>query len=84
MTFRLNQTVQWDSQSQGYLKTKKGHVEAIVPAGQSPNRVQFPSLYLGAGPGGPRKHESYVVLVKRPSGSHDTYWPRVSALRPIT
>lgn len=77
LKFDLGATCHWTSSAQGVDKTKEGLVAQLVPAGKYPDRETFPHLYMNAGVGLSRNHESYVVLVgKRP------YWPRVKHLKP--
>lgn len=67
-TFKLNEKVQWTSQSQGSSLTKRGEIVEVVPKGVQP---QTPLI----NPGMHRNHESYVVQVGR-----KFYWPRVKQL----
>ena len=77
MTFQIGDVVEWTSSSQGYTRTKRGRVAAILP-----RRTRFPAVFQhGAAynPGTSRDHESYIVLVgNRP------YWPRVAALKKVS
>jgi hypothetical protein len=81
----VGDNVSWTSQSAGYKKAKVGTVEEVVPAKAMPNRDRFPQLYSGAGVGGHRDHESYVVRVpgKTKKSAGTVYWPRVNALHPV-
>ena len=47
-------------------------VEVVSPGNRPVSEVKRP--------GGARKHESYVVLVKSGKSSERWYWPRVSGL----
>jgi len=81
--FQIGAAVHWASQSSGTTKEKTGRILAVVPAGKRPDRVQFLSLYKGAGVGLSRDHVSYVVGVevgKTLGSSVRYYWPRVASL----
>jgi hypothetical protein len=81
MAFNIGDKVEWASQSQGYTATKIGTIVATVPAGEHPQRDDFPDLFAGAGCGlMGRKHESYVVAVQFPRSVRH-YWPRVKNLK---
>lgn len=73
MTFSLNSTVTWESQSAGSIKAKTGIIVAVVPADTFVRKGQYPGLGI---PGISRNHESYIVKV----GSKH-YWPRVKHLK---
>jgi len=77
MSHKLQDTVHWTSQSQGFKKTKSGVVVEIVPPKTYPNKNRFPQLYKGGSIGSRRNHESYVVMV-----GNQPYWPRVTHLKP--
>jgi hypothetical protein len=83
MVFKVGDRVEWVSQSQGYTKSKSGEVVEVVPAGHTP-ATKYSDLYRGAGPGNSRRHESYVVAVRKvtrlPRASVKHYWPIVSKL----
>jgi hypothetical protein len=68
MEFKIDDVVEWVSQSAGVAKKKRGKVVRILGAGDRPDGVRNPGL--------PRDHVSYIVKV----GSR-RYWPRVSQLR---
>ncbi len=74
VVFKRGSLVTWRSQSLSYWKTKHGEVVEVVPAGKAP----FTQLKM---PGGPRKHESYVVLVKEGAKKGKFYWPVVKLLK---
>ena len=79
MTFKVNDTVTWTSQSRGSAKTKTGKVEKIVP----PNtNVKNLTDELDA-PGNPRDNESYLVRVpgKTARSKGKLYWPTASKLK---
>lgn len=69
--FKVGDGVTWTSQAGGYSKVKTGAVVEVIPPGKRPECVP--------GCGFSRKHESYVIAVKRPR-SVALYWPNVSAL----
>ena len=69
--------VVWTSQSQGVDKTKEGVVVAVVAAGHHPFSC-LPSGMRIVNPGGPRKHESYLIQV---GTRKNLYWPVVSLLK---
>ena len=78
--FECGEAVYWKSSN----TTKKGYVEAIVPAGKTPSEIGFPK----AGGGGIcRDHESYVLRGRKLNsrgaeyGSKGWYWPHVSLLK---
>ena len=68
--FKIDDEVEWVSQSGGHSLTKVGTVVFIVPPKTRPP-------YLIKNPGLPRDHESYVVKVT----GRGYYWPRMSVLR---
>jgi hypothetical protein len=78
--FQIGNYVEWSSQAHGSFKKKVGGIVEVVRAGQRPNRDLFPDLYSGPGAGFGRKHESYVVAVKKPRSTKH-YWPNASKLR---
>jgi hypothetical protein len=86
--------VKWTSQSGSYEATKVGEVVFVLPAGMAPftdftsGPMKDMERVHGAKPQGgtllPRKHESYIVLVRNPSSiasAPKLYWPIVSNLR---
>ncbi|WP_247391737.1 CpaF/VirB11 family protein [Ralstonia pseudosolanacearum] len=81
-TFEIGNKVIWTSLSGGYVSTKVGIVEEIVPTMGMPTRDRFPELYRNDRIGRPRDHLSYVVRVPsntaRSAGT--VYWPRASNL----
>jgi hypothetical protein len=76
MPFKLNDTVTWTSQAQGFSKTKEGIVAEVVAPNEMPTREKFLHLYKNAGVGFPRNHESYVIMVK-----NTPYWPHANKLK---
>jgi len=88
MVFKIGDEVEWTSQARGSMKTKRGEIFAIVPAGQRPRLQDLSGTRRnGMGGGLPRSHESYLVRVRRAHASaamDRAYWPRVSQLRPVT
>lgn len=76
---QLDDSVEWTSQAQGYVRTKIGVVVGIVPVGHLPDRDRFPSLYRSSGVGMPRDHVSYVVKVT----GRCVYWPVVKKLQKV-
>jgi hypothetical protein len=75
ITFELGDKVKWDSQAAGYIKTKKGKIVVVLPAGTRPGDGVLAGLRY---PGKPRNHESYVVMV-----GEKYYWPRVAYLKKV-
>lgn len=82
-SFQNGDAVSWSSQAAGYTRTKTGVVVQVVPAGAMPDRQRFERLYKGAGVGGPRDHESFVILVpgKTSKAAGTLYWPRAAGLK---
>lgn len=82
MVFKEGQKVSWTSQSAGFVKTKTGTVEQVVPVGAYPDRERFEALYRTSGVGIRRDHVSYVVGVpgKTAKSAVKYYWPRVKHL----
>lgn len=80
MKIKLGDTVTWFSGANGTYMEKQGEVVQVVMPGRRPDSKRFTAFSRWAG--SPRKHESYVVAVKRPK-SVKLYWPRVSGLRVI-
>lgn len=78
LKLKRGDTVTWTSQSHGFVKTKEGVVVAVVAAGHHPfSCLPFSGMRI-VNPGGPRKHESYLIQV----GTRKTlYWPVVSLLK---
>lgn len=78
---KVGDLVEWESQSGGYSKLKRGEVMAVVEAGQWAHEI-MKSLGLRtnstAGYGIPRNHKSYIVKI-----GNKGYWPRVKHLRLI-
>ena len=71
--FKKGDKVKWTSQSLGCVKTKKGVISAVVPAGE--RGTDYGYKPNGGLAGYSRNHESYVVQV-----GNKTYWPRTSQL----
>lgn len=67
--YNVGDIVEWESQSAGYTKTKRGTVVRVVPPERWAYEVKGSGLSA-------RPHESYVVQVKR-----TMYWPRVKHMR---
>ncbi len=78
MGFKKWQKVTWKSQAGGYAKTKTGFIVEVVAAGALPT---LHKTEVGQYKVKPRKHESYVVDIKRGHSVHKTYWPVVSLLK---
>lgn len=76
-SFKVGDTVEWESQAGSYWKKKTGKVEFVVPAGVDVRRITDKL----DGPGMARHHESYVVKVGTVGFKY--YWPRVSALKKV-
>lgn len=79
-SLRVGDVVEWESQSRGHVTKKRGRIIAVVPPEISPS-VCLPAGYRpvdGAGFGGYRLHESY--LVAKATTCKKAYWPRVHAL----
>lgn len=76
LELKVGDMVTWRSQSQGSWTQKTGVVAAIIPSHSRPDATLWPRLFSSDGPGGARRHQSYIVLVdKRP------YWPIVTKLK---
>jgi hypothetical protein len=75
VSFYLNETVAWTSQSGGHATTKRGEIVAVVMAR---NKPVVPAGYRAAYEFGflRRRHESYLVAV-----GNRVYWPRACLLR---
>ncbi len=75
--------VEWTSSSNGSTKTKRGRIEVVVPKGRRPTPEQMKEADAY---GIARDHESYMVRVpgKTPTAKAKLYWPRVSALKPVS
>ncbi len=89
--FQLGDTVEWPSQANGGVKTKRGRIVVIIPASQAPYQVMLASwceIYNCAAIDPrmlPRATESYIVKVaQRGKAKPRLYWPRVSALRRVS
>lgn len=78
MQFKVGDNVYWSSQAQGRTKEKVGHVFAVVPPLVDPQTLIPPEMNKLKLPGFPRKHESYLIRVKK---SINLYWPVVKNLR---
>ena len=84
MTFNGGDTVEWTSQSAGTIKTKRGEIWAVVPAGTDPRALIPPGAAESGGFGSiggclsSRPHESYLVDV-----GGVLYWPRVCQVRKV-
>jgi len=74
--------VTWSSQSQSYTTIKSGVVHKVIPVGTSVKDMLLPLSAEGhsikhiKACGGPRNHESYLILVD----GKILYWPLVSKL----
>jgi hypothetical protein len=74
--------VTWSSQSQSYTTIKSGVVHKVIPVGTSVKDMLLPLSAEGhsikhiKACGGPRNHESYLILVD----GKILYWPVVSKL----
>lgn len=89
--FKKGDIVEWESQSGGWEKKKKGTIIQVVEVGDNPlsyaNERFLESLYKfksnTLGYGMPRDHESYLVLVPgaTPKQLPSIYWPRVVKLK---
>lgn len=88
---KVGDTVEWTSQSAGFEKTKRGVIEAVVPACVRPD-ICIPEGFRRSksGFGMRRDHESYLVRVhgrnaqgRMTYGSRKLYWPRVSQLKVV-
>ncbi len=80
---KLGDIVQWESQSSGTRWRKKGEIIAVVPPGGDPCNLPIAARgnYKIMFDGGPRNHESYVVLVGGSEQQYGAlYWPRVKHL----
>ncbi len=76
--FKLEDSVEWTSQSSGITRTKTGVVVEVVPAGRRPTSMGRNLTGLQ------RKHESYVVLATvqgRENAALKKYWPLAAKLR---
>lgn len=80
MDFKKGDGVTWTSQSNGYVKTKSGVVEAVIHAGVRPSSRELDC------PGHARNHTSYLVRVpgKTSYSQGKLYWPRTAGLKPTT
>jgi len=74
--FAEGDEVTWTSQSQGFEKRKHGKIVRVVASGIGPSVPQGMRVQ-GAGLGGARNHQSYLVGI-----GNILYWPRVTLLRP--
>lgn len=72
--FKIGDEVEWSTQANGYTRTKRGEVVAVVEAFHVPLREHKIDR-----PGLSREHESYIVRVRGQRTRN--YWPRVSGLR---
>ncbi len=79
--FERGDLVEWSSQSAGIQTTKRGLVDAIVPADRPP---EMHTTFRLANPGMSRNHESYIIRASKTGNAPlRTYWPRVSLLRKV-
>ena len=80
---KVDDCVEWTSQSAGYTTIKRGKIVAVVP--EKGNALQFVPEGFGCrnryGFGMPRSHESYLIKVK--GKGRKLYWPHVSGLKKI-
>lgn len=88
MTFKVGDKVRWTSQSQGYVREKRGKVVAAIQAHEHPMETAAQLAETGFNDAWiayslPRNHESYLVAVPTKSGRGKPrlYWPLVSLLR---
>ena len=77
--FKVGDEVKWASSSSGSTTTKRGRVEAVIPAR---GRLSDSQRKEADASGLPREHESYLVRVpgKTSASKGKLYWPRVAAL----
>lgn len=87
---KVGDEVEWISQSGGYEKTKRGEIEAVVPAFVSPDNCIPKGFRCSNSFGMRRDHESYLVRVfgknaegRTTYGSKKLYWPRVTHLKVV-
>lgn len=91
MKYEMGEEVSWSSQSGGVTKTKLGKIVAVVPPRHHPRRYieKVQKDYGGSpnyGGGGPRNHESYIVIVPSDDSpfwnreKRKIYWPQVKRL----
>jgi len=74
--------VEWERQSKGYTKTKRGVIVEIVPAGGYVDKVKYPHLAKKSGMS--RDTVSYIVKVDDRNTSTSYYWPLVKNLKRVS
>lgn len=77
-SFRLHDPVIWTRHDRGQDVDVEAEVVEVLGPARRPNRLSFPSLYDGKGPGFCRNHPSVVVRV-----GQGVHWPDVADLRPV-
>lgn len=70
--YDIGDVVEWTSHSKSVLRTKRGTIKFIVPAGRSA------AVYGIRNPGFPRNDVSYIVEV-----NGRLYWPRTVHLKKV-
>jgi hypothetical protein len=82
--FKVGDKVQWSSQAQGSMATKRGTVIGVIPPGGHWAFGPEHGYVSHYGGGDMRNHESYLVRVPaKGKGKPHLYWPRVSALKAV-
>jgi len=79
MDLYLGDEVTWQAKGSDYVRTRRGKVVAIIPAGHPAVIPEGYKMAPGSfGGGNSRDHESYVVAV-----DVDAFWPKVSDIKKV-
>lgn len=80
---KVGDRVQWTSQSQSFLTTKRGEIICIVPSAVDPTECLPPGFKCNSttGYGSPRAQISYLVKVD--GKGNRLYWPVADKLKLI-